>query len=99
MTLTTTTHSPQQLMVVWNRLLPDESEGPTLISNTALPSRSPSIYIRTRSNIQYTRDCELTRIVINSAGVPLDLGRTERLFTGPQRKAVNARDRECAWPD
>ena len=99
MTLTTTTHSPQQLMVVWNRLLPDESEGPTLISNTALPSRSPSIYIRTRSNIQYTRDCELTRIVINSAGVPLDLGRAERLFTGPQRKAVIARDRECAWPD
>ena len=34
-----------------------------------------------------------------AAGVPLDLGRTERLFTGPQRKAVNARDRECAWPD
>ncbi|WP_407344528.1 hypothetical protein [Pengzhenrongella phosphoraccumulans] len=44
-------------------------------------------------------DCELTRIVINADGVPLDLGRTERLFTGPQRKAVIARDRECAWPD
>ena len=43
-------------------------------------------------------DCELTRIVINSTGIPLDLGRTERLFTGPQRKAVIARDRECAWP-
>ncbi|WP_407342292.1 DUF222 domain-containing protein [Pengzhenrongella phosphoraccumulans] len=44
-------------------------------------------------------DCELTRIVINADGVPLDLGRTERLFTGAQRKAVIARDRECAWPD
>ena len=44
-------------------------------------------------------DCELTRIVINADGVPLDLGRTERLFTGPQRKAVIARDRECVWPD
>ncbi|RYV51069.1 HNH endonuclease signature motif containing protein [Pengzhenrongella frigida] len=43
-------------------------------------------------------DCELTRIVVNADGVPLDLGRTERLFTGPQRKAVIARDRECAVP-
>src|SRR5664279_1992475 len=47
MTLTTTAHSPQQLMVVWNRLLPDESEGPTLISHTALRSRTLRFYIRT----------------------------------------------------
>ena len=44
-------------------------------------------------------DCELTRIVIDALGAPLDLGRTERLFTGPQRRAVIARDRECAWPE
>ncbi|NMR20270.1 HNH endonuclease signature motif containing protein [Cellulomonas fimi] len=43
-------------------------------------------------------DCELTRIVIDAAGAPLDLGRSERVFTGIQRRAVIARDRECAWP-
>jgi len=55
MTLTTTTHSPQQLMAVWNRLLPNESEGPTLISHTALRSRSPFSTSEPRSRIQYTR--------------------------------------------
>ena len=44
-------------------------------------------------------ECELTRIVIDANGEPVDLGRTERLFTGAHRWAVIARDRECAWPD
>jgi hypothetical protein len=44
-------------------------------------------------------DCEITRIVIDAVGAPLDLGRTQRLFSGPQRRAVIARDRECAWPE
>jgi len=55
MTLTTTTHSPQQLMAVWNRLLPNDSEGPTLISHTALRSRSSFSTSELRFRIQYTR--------------------------------------------
>ena len=43
-------------------------------------------------------DCELTRIVLDAESVPIDLGRTQRLYTGPQRRAVIARDRHCAWP-
>jgi hypothetical protein len=44
-------------------------------------------------------DCAITRLVVDADGVPLDLGRTQRLFTGEQRRAIIARDRECIWPD
>ncbi|WP_298459409.1 HNH endonuclease signature motif containing protein [uncultured Cellulomonas sp.] len=44
-------------------------------------------------------DCTITRIAVDATGVPLDVGRTQRLFSGEQRRAVIARDRECAWPE
>src|SRR3954453_3114102 len=45
MTLTTTTHSPQQLMAVWNPRLNGDSEGSTLISDTAIRICRISFYI------------------------------------------------------
>jgi len=40
-----------------------------------------------------------TPILIGSTGQPLDVGRSQRLFTARQRIALAARDGGCRWPD
>jgi len=42
-------------------------------------------------------DCAMTRVVMDGDGLPLDVGRSRRMFTPAQRVAVVARDRQCAW--
>jgi hypothetical protein len=43
-------------------------------------------------------DCSITRIVLGSDSMVIDVGRAKRVISGPQRKALNARDRGCVWP-
>lgn len=43
-------------------------------------------------------DSAITRIVFGPDGAPLDVGRAQRTYTGPQRRAVVARDRHCQYP-
>jgi Domain of unknown function (DUF222)/HNH endonuclease len=43
-------------------------------------------------------DCELTTIRIDGNGVPLNLGRSQRLVSPQQRRALIARDHGCAFP-
>ncbi|WP_421735091.1 hypothetical protein [Cellulomonas sp.] len=43
-------------------------------------------------------DCEITRIVMNAADQPVNLGRSVRLYTGAHRRAIIARDRHCTFP-
>ncbi len=45
-----------------------------------------------------TCDAVVRRVVMNAAGHPLDLGRSERLISPAQRKALALRDRGCVFP-
>ncbi len=42
-------------------------------------------------------DSQIARLVIGADSEPLDLGRSQRVFTPAQRRAVIARDGGCAW--
>ena len=43
-------------------------------------------------------DCSLTRILLNSDSMVIDVGRAKRSISAPQRKVLNARDQHCVWP-
>jgi len=43
-------------------------------------------------------DCSVTRILLDSESMVIDVGRAKRVISGPQRKALNARDNGCVWP-
>ena len=42
-------------------------------------------------------DCALTRVIFGPESQILDVGRAQRTFTGPRRKAIIARDQHCVW--
>ena len=43
-------------------------------------------------------DCSITRILLGSDSMVIDVGRARRTISAPQRKALNARDQHCVWP-
>ena len=43
-------------------------------------------------------DCDVLPVVLGSASEPLDVGRQRRLVTAPIRRALEARDKGCAFP-
>ncbi|MDQ3055940.1 MAG: 13E12 repeat family protein, partial [Actinomycetota bacterium] len=47
---------------------------------------------------QLADDGEIVPVWLSSTGIPLDVGRSVRLFTGRTRTALDVRDRGCAWP-
>ena len=44
-------------------------------------------------------DCSITRILLGSDSMVIDVGRAKRTVSGPARKALNVRDRHCTWPE
>jgi hypothetical protein len=44
-------------------------------------------------------DASITRIILGSDSMVIDVGRAKRTVTGPARKALNMRDKHCTWPE
>jgi hypothetical protein len=42
-------------------------------------------------------DCSITRLLLDSDSVVIDVGRAKRTISGPARKALNVRDKHCVW--
>lgn len=43
-------------------------------------------------------DSSITRVVLGSESVVIDVGRARRVVSGTTRRALDARDRRCQWP-
>jgi hypothetical protein len=43
-------------------------------------------------------DSSVTRILLNSDSMVIDVGRAKRTINGPTRKALSVRDKHCVWP-
>ncbi len=44
-------------------------------------------------------DAAVSRVVLDGASMPMDIGRASRSWPEPQRRAINARDRSCRGPN
>ncbi|MEP7105995.1 MAG: DUF222 domain-containing protein [Chloroflexota bacterium] len=75
----------------------------TLETLIALPGASAgeleySLPISAQTVQRIACDCTLTRVLLGSDSVVIDVGRSRRLVSGAARKALNARDQTCRWP-
>ena len=57
-----------------------------------------SLPISTKTLERIACDCSLTRILLSSESVIIDVGREERVVDANQTRALRARDRHCVWP-
>jgi hypothetical protein len=57
-----------------------------------------SLPISSVSAVRLACDCNLTRILLNSDSQVIDVGRSKRVISPSQKRALNVRDKGCRWP-
>ena len=72
----------------------------TLLGLTGAPAAEMefSLPISAKAVERLACDCSVTRILLDSDSMVIDVGRAKRVISGPQRKALAVRDRGCVWP-
>ena len=71
----------------------------TLIGLAGAPAAEMefSLPISSKTVERLACDCSITRILLDSESVVIDVGRAKRTISGPARKALNVRDKHCVW--
>ena len=72
----------------------------TLLGNLGAPAAELefSLPISARTVQRLACDCNLTRVLLDADSAVIDVGRSQRVVGGSTRRALNVRDRHCAWP-
>ena len=72
----------------------------TLLGNLGAPAAELefSLPISARTVQRLACDCNLTRVLLDADSAVIDVGRSRRVVSGSTRRALNVRDRHCAWP-
>jgi hypothetical protein len=72
----------------------------TLVGQLGAPAAEMefSLPISAKTVERLACDCSITRILLGSDSMVIDVGRAKRTISGPARKALNVRDRGCTWP-
>jgi hypothetical protein len=83
-----------QVQVSFDGLARTSPDPAQLVSPTG---RVPT-WITDRALSRLACDASVRRVVLDPAGVPVELGRQTRLFTGTQRLALATRDGGCRFP-
>jgi uncharacterized protein DUF222/HNH endonuclease len=74
----------------------------TLLGHVGAPAADMelcSLPISSKTVERLACDCSVTRILLGSDSMVIDVGRARRTVSGPARKALKVRDRGCTWPD
>ena len=72
----------------------------TLLGHLGAPAAELefSLPISARTVQRFACDCNLTRVLLDADSAVIDVGRSRRVVSGSTRRALNCRDRHCAWP-